>query len=321
MLAANAAAFAALGIYVPRMGRPAGASGETLSGHHNVAWQINGDPRFDPKYGTLAQLTDELAATTAPVAVVSSEDFALSHDRPGALEALREAIAAAGFEPYVVIYLRTQSSYAGALYAELTQHQGALDCSFDDFSAAVITDGAFRVAFYTLPFDYAALLRAFETPFGAGRILVRPYASGGPSDALLRDFIAVIAPDGVTPDLARLQAPGRLNERVRFSALMETLRLHYLAVRADLPNIYTLAQGLFGSVDETMLEGSFAPIGPAEAARYRARFAASNDALRERYGFAWPQEPEPELSETRTAHHRLMGHALAVWRAACVPTL
>ena len=52
MLAANAKILRAAGVLVPLAGRVERGS----AGHHNVAWELLRDQRFDPRHGTLEAL-------------------------------------------------------------------------------------------------------------------------------------------------------------------------------------------------------------------------------------------------------------------------
>ena len=70
LLTTQSEAWAQGGLFVPRSGRI-----HDLSGHHNVAWELNADARYRPAFGTLADLCEELKASPHAVAVISSEDF------------------------------------------------------------------------------------------------------------------------------------------------------------------------------------------------------------------------------------------------------
>jgi hypothetical protein len=78
MLGANAKVLREAGVFVPLAGRIDRAFG----GHHNIAWELRHDPRFDARYGTLAALWREIEAANAPAVCISSEDLGLLHADP-----------------------------------------------------------------------------------------------------------------------------------------------------------------------------------------------------------------------------------------------
>jgi hypothetical protein len=112
-LAADRAALMQQGIYIPRVG--------TLPrrGHHNLGWQLNGDPRFSPKLGTLNDLIAELESITAPTIVISTESLSsptLRNDgRSLDLENLAKSLSR---NLHIVGYVRDYASSVNSSYAE-----------------------------------------------------------------------------------------------------------------------------------------------------------------------------------------------------------
>ena len=96
LLTQNAEILADEGIYVPRAGRARRFLGSDYVGHHNIAWELNGDARFDRGEGTLADLLVETAAVSQRVVVITSEDFEYLHANPQALRKLALAFDARG---------------------------------------------------------------------------------------------------------------------------------------------------------------------------------------------------------------------------------
>ena len=191
-LAENEAALARGGTWYPRAARTSAA----FPGHHNLVYELLGDPLFDPRAGTLADVVAELAAAGAPRACLSSENFEWLHVRPGALRALRDALAALGYRPVVVLALREQADYAESLYAELTKHGSAL--AFDDFVAAIVQDGVVRFnegGRWVFRFEYAPLVDAFAAVFGRENVVVRPYTAQRGAAAAVRELVELIDPE------------------------------------------------------------------------------------------------------------------------------
>jgi hypothetical protein len=69
MLGHHSTWFADQGLYYPVTGRLQDG------GHHNIAWQLCGDFRFDPANGSLYDLVGELDRRRPPNVFLSSEDF------------------------------------------------------------------------------------------------------------------------------------------------------------------------------------------------------------------------------------------------------
>lgn len=58
------------GVYVPKTG-----TFNYSKGHHNIAWELNADRRFQPQDGTMDEMFDEVSSLTEPTIVLSSEEF------------------------------------------------------------------------------------------------------------------------------------------------------------------------------------------------------------------------------------------------------
>ncbi|WP_297388527.1 hypothetical protein [Acidiferrobacter sp.] len=138
LLATRSEAFAQAGFFVPRTGR----IGE-VSGHHNIAWELNADARYRPAFGTLVELCEELKASPHPAAIISSEDFEYFYCDARALKALKVAFEGCGYQVEVLMFLREQSAMIGSLYQELLKH--GLDMRYHVFSCAVIMKGEFAM--------------------------------------------------------------------------------------------------------------------------------------------------------------------------------
>jgi len=149
-------------------------TGRRGTGHHNLAWGLLADERFDPKAGSFDELGTELEAQRPNHVIVSSEDFEYLHRRRDTLDALRHAVRALGFEPCVVVVLRDAVSYAESLYWELAHH--GLTDDFEEFARRALADGG--VVFkshWDFRLDYEALVGRFIAVFGQARVVVLPY--------------------------------------------------------------------------------------------------------------------------------------------------
>jgi len=209
-LTSNELALGRQGIYVPQAGRPRRLFGSDEIGHHNVAWELNGDPRFEPAAGTLADVVDEVAACRQNAVVVSSEDFEYLHAKPEALERIASAFKAVGFVVLPLVYLRAQTRYAISLYYELLRH--GLTVSPENFIADIRQHGEFRFRDrWVFQFRYSVLLDAFAAVFDRSHVIARPYAEGKPKSYLLRDFLSVFKRFDVPLDFGKLRLPSRLN--------------------------------------------------------------------------------------------------------------
>ena len=212
LLAMNAPALAAAGVHVPKTGRPLRLLRDSNAGHHNLAWELNRDPRFDPAAGTLQALLAELDAYKQPLAVLSSEDFEYLHCRPDALERLHEALLGIGYTPQIISYFRPRAEYARSLYVELRKH--GLAATWNDYVQTILRDGEFRHGAWVFQFRYGRLLRAFAEQFGSHNVFARAYRRAADPTDLLLDFMRIVADAGAAIAPAELRLPGRLNQTV-----------------------------------------------------------------------------------------------------------
>ena len=254
LLAKNARAFARYGLLIPKAGRI-----EANSGHHNIAWELGADPRFDPAFGTLESLLREMACAVTRTACISSEDFELLHADDGALTRLRDGITAAGYTPKIVLYVRPQADYLESAYAEVVK---ARDVDFDDFFESIVSTGSFG----PLLFAYDRLAHAFAAVFGCANLIVRQYRSALPSSALLTDFVALVAPELAHLDGLRL--PPRLNPMAAFGDVIAARERH-----AGRHTAHTICKAQ-----------RFDPLTSLDIARIIARFSRSNDRLGRDFG-------------------------------------
>jgi hypothetical protein len=300
------------GLWYPNAGRMRTPAAEEMSGHHNIAWEMNADPRYEFARGTFAQALDEIERRRARVAVLSSEDFEYLYRRPAALASMAKGIREKGFTASIVLYLRSQADYAQSLYSELV-HRHGLDRRFDAFLAEIVSEGAFAYRDWAFCFDYDILARAFEEAFGPNSTIVRAYERDRTPDALHRDFVALIAP-GI--DFNRLRKPARLHEASSFIEVLESLYATIAAQRTIAPDPRTLAKELFPAEDDAYLAGRFDLLHGAAATAFQARFHESNEHIAARYGIRIAETSPDTRSHASEVREALFAAAMNHWGRA-----
>lgn len=148
-------------------------SGRIATGHHNIAWGLMGDERFDHAVGFLEELRFELRREDSPKVLISSEDFECLYRKPDELARLNEVVLDCGYEPLVVLVLREPSEYAASLYTELVKH--GLQEERDAFMTRAEVDGHVEFKQWEFSFDYGALVDGFARVFGDQSVRTLPY--------------------------------------------------------------------------------------------------------------------------------------------------
>ena len=276
-LGANDLLLASQGFLYPKCGRWSPA----MAGQHNVAMEISDDERFDRTLGTLAELLAEMRLSTLPAACISSEAFQFVHDRPERLARLRDGIRSAGYEPVLVVYLRSQSEYLESLYGTLVNHGYHL--SFRRYFQDALATGVVRYReVRSYRFDYDALLAHYASVFGESNTVARPYAQNEDPGALLRDFFTTIGLDERTV-ADSVPPPERLNTRRDLLQVMRRLLSNAGVVPGD------ATQRLMRLCESLQPNGSptaFRPLDEEDAVALNTRFEAGNRQVRERWGVA-----------------------------------
>ncbi len=251
MLAMNDDLLRAAGVFVPKTGRIA----HGLAGHHNIAWELAGDPQFDPACGTFEMLLREAAYANENIVCMSSEEFEFLHFDEAALRNLRDGLLAIGYQPKIVLYLRPQCDYLESLYAEIVR---VWDIAFVDFLEKIINDGVYGRS----RFDYLRVADAFADTFGAENTIIRSYDSA----KLLNDFSNTLGKGRLDP--SSLTFPDRLNPMPVFRDVIEA-------------RAYQLDSSVRHCISS---EQRFDPLGLIDVLRLFVTFARSNDRLRQKYG-------------------------------------
>jgi hypothetical protein len=166
MIACNETYFADQGLFYPTVGRP-------VDGHHNLAWELNGDERYDPTVGSFADLTNELRQADPRAVLLSSEDFEYLHLRPESLRNFRRRLSRLGYKTHVVVVLRQPSDYLESLYFELREH--GLEEEFDGFLARALAEGGVVFRGWDFRVNYKQLVQSFAAVFGRRAVHVLRY--------------------------------------------------------------------------------------------------------------------------------------------------
>ncbi|MEB3350636.1 MAG: hypothetical protein VKO00_11540 [Cyanobacteriota bacterium] len=124
--------------------------------HHNLAWQIGGDPRFAARRGTTEDLRTEIATHPGNV-VVSSEDFIAAALKPERFSNFLAGLQQVGFAVIIVIAVREQADFLFSLYSELVcRHQFSID--FSHYLSEAINSQEVTYRHWRFPLDYGGLL-------------------------------------------------------------------------------------------------------------------------------------------------------------------
>ncbi len=214
MLAQNRDHFLSQGLYYPLTGQVG-----TGGGQHNLAWELNGDGRFDPAAGTVADLGDELKEQHPSAVLISSEDLVFLYYKPDRLDVLRSLFDDLGYRVQVVVTLRDLPDYLESIYSQLVGDDLAGD--FEEFLSDVLAQRG-HFADGGIPVDYSQLVMGFASVFGmfgAESLRVVPYDRLDGISPLLRVCTeAVGAPLSAVPDCPRLNATGDRTPRVVLTA-------------------------------------------------------------------------------------------------------
>ena len=269
LLSSNEQCLERNGIYIPKSGRPWPAGG-----HHNLAWELNRDQRFNPSHGSFRDVVDEIRSRNPPVVCISSEDFEYLYRVPESLSWIKSEMRSIGYQVRIVIYLRSQAEYVESLYAELVKH--GLHLGFREFLGQIVRYGVFVFRdFWTFAFDYQQLLDAFAKVFGNGSMIVRPYSANRPSNYLLDDLVSIISSEPKTLGLEFIAK--RQHPSLSFVQVAELLLANRLNSEGNFePEALSMPAGRF-------LAGPFDPLDLRDLMRIRRRFRETNKLLLEKY--------------------------------------
>jgi len=166
MVAANEDHFRAEGLCYPLTTRVG-------AGHHNLAWELLGDERYEPAAGSFADLLAELREEEPPRVLLSAEGFEYLYEHPAAARRLKEGLESAGYRVEVVLVLREVPSYLESLYYELTKH--GLNVDLDGFVDEAVSTGSIHLRDMAFCLRYEELADAFASIVGPDSLHVLAY--------------------------------------------------------------------------------------------------------------------------------------------------
>jgi hypothetical protein len=171
-------------------------TGNHPTAHHNLAWELTGDRRFDPAGPTLAGVAAQIAAFGGDV-VLSSEDFETILDRPDLIRRLRRQLGTAARALCFVIYVRQPTAYAESLYLELLEHGYA--APFAQFVREIRSRRAVRFREWTFQFDRDRIAAALAAA-GQTCIIWRAFEDAARGGGVVADFLSLLGYDPRLPD-------------------------------------------------------------------------------------------------------------------------
>jgi hypothetical protein len=166
----------------PRTGRL-----ERSPGHHNIAWQIARDRRFQLTGGNTESLLAEIAAFDGNV-ILSSEDFESSIGNSERWSAFLKKLRLLGRSIVVIVYLRSQTGYLESLYQENLKH----GCGDEFWCCAqkILSDGTIRYNDQIFHFNYLKLALSLMRHQQIDIIFRNFHALT--DNSLARDFFSVV---------------------------------------------------------------------------------------------------------------------------------
>ncbi len=126
------------GIFVPRAGT---GILDAPNGHHNIAYDLCGDSNHDRGLTGAVDLIAELRDSTAPTAVISSENLQFLHAFPETLRKFDQDLAAIGYDRTYLVYFRNQDDYFTSLYSQLAVTQRLPDATFQSLREQAAAQG------------------------------------------------------------------------------------------------------------------------------------------------------------------------------------
>lgn len=100
--------------YYPIIGIPT-----NTYGHHNIAWELSRDRRFNREYGDISSLVKAILNCKYSKIILSSEDFECILLNTKKLDLLISQFSSFNIDLKFIFYLRDQASYLKSLYFEL----------------------------------------------------------------------------------------------------------------------------------------------------------------------------------------------------------
>lgn len=310
------------GVFVPRFGRPLNHfANDQKCGHHNVPWEMLEGAQFEPENGGLLDVVHRVYQSGLPVAVISSEDFSLLYQQPGALAKINETFLDAGYQPKPILYLRSRGNYVDSLYAELLKH--GIRRSYDDFLEEILEAGAARFDGRSFPFQYSAIADAYADAFGKQNLVVRSYDLVGSGNDLLLDFLKIVVPGFNTNEFSDFEpTDGRQNPSLSTRDSLNAMwRQLTEGGSMALPRVDDLIRETCGEDEPRFLGKAFAALCPGDHLRLGSCFSGDTSTILEHYGIVVRTVSRktfgsPADIRDRIACRMLMRHVASRWGLA-----
>lgn len=198
----HSAELADAGIYLPVSGTVEEASGPTRV-HHNLAFELLGDSRFDMRLGGLDDIVAELHDSHAHSAIISSEELAYLVENPKGLQKFETALRRAGHSISWLMFCRRVDDYSESLYCLLRGCGIYPEWEYPGFVFSILFCGKYaqnkKFCSTVHYFDYDAFARRWQ--------------SLSSSSFILLDFDQAMSGSGVLPCfLTAIGAPASLIE-------------------------------------------------------------------------------------------------------------
>ena len=189
--------------------------------HHNFAWEINKDKRYEPtEHDQWDSLYKEIDSKKSDVTIVSSECF---NENFGAeeIKVLRNKLIR--YQTKIVIYLRRQDIWYQSIYKQWIK-SGKSDRSFKEF--VDILDKQEKG-------DYYQLINLWGKYFGKDNIIVKIYKEKHSPKWLIEDFLSIFKINiefkaqkclNISPDIKTIKIMRLLN-KILCRKILNTLRL------------------------------------------------------------------------------------------------
>lgn len=298
------------GLYQPNAGRHRFDETHATPGHHDLAFDL-----LRERSDSLDELRGELRAHAPRDVFISSEEL---HPLAavGRLAILRDALAAEGYEPTAIVYLRAQAEYAQSMYAEMAKAQSTL--RFGRYLDGICRSGAFITApTYHFFFEYSKLVFALARVFGERNVVVRPYDSRREPAALIRDMIRVVAAVDSALQLEALGDPSlALNRRGSFIDVLRDLHQSALRTVPDAPDVTALLKRLGVEAEDPRLTQPFEAMTWAEQISFARRFAEDNAKIQAMCSIVIPGAREADVPPENDARW-----ATAAWQRAALDVM
>jgi hypothetical protein len=260
-LSRHAGELAAQQYLYPMVGRPP----QWPDGHHNIAWEISGDARYSPQYGTTNDLLDEIRG--APHAVVlSSEDFECSAHHAERFSDFIRRLQASGLAVSIIVYFRNQIDYSQSLYLTLLDY--GLSAPFSTYVDEIIKSGNLHFRDWIIPFRYDEFVRRLQQIRDVN-IAVRSF-DAPTNGSLVEDFCSTLG-----LDYKRLSIDPNTRQNVRSDVAVSLKNFYRNSKRDQLDRFEN--EVLNGIAEQ--LKGKRVDISRTTRSRLAQTFGSSLEAL------------------------------------------